>query len=670
MIAARPDVGKGAPSRESATAAHRTGLAALAAVRGALGRGHSMRANVRCPKAGRGAILSGRARTTNSPSNGSAARSHRAGPRAGRLRTKTETETEKKNGLAVPRQLPERLARRRHVDDRGQDPALRRVRFPVRHRAALRGTGTGTEKPDGHRAGGAVPLACRAGHRRRVPRRGTGEFVRFHRAPAERGARRGVRALPDGAHRGSQLQAPPAVRDGLGRRQHADARADRDGGHPDEGQRLRRIACPPAAARHGRPACALPALRSGNADRELRAQFGARAHCGPQHGRPLRTARRDREIGDGRLGRRRSRSGGAGAGIRRRRAAARGGEAVCRALRRHRPSKIGEYGFEIEALLLEQPRIPHEIVDASNRVTAAIKLKEAATFEGDAHKIGVVKRAEADKDAKKLSGEGVAAQAKAIADGRLEIVKALKDEAHLEPASILAMQLMTQFFDTMREIGKSPSATIMLPGSIGGAGDYIRDGMASIMAALVAARPPKTEPSPAAAVPAAPAASAATAAGASRVDGRGRQRMTGLEAICASCARRRRPRRCSSPFGRRRRTVRAAPAGASGPWPERSLPGALGVFWVLMLLPYGAVPSAGAAVFWSLASVGFADLARSPGDARGPEGSRSACRRRLPLVGHDRRDAGTAEPVHGRRARRDGRACAVVRGAQLQMQNS
>src|SRR6185295_5897802 len=89
-------------------------------------------------------------------------------------------------------------------------------------------------------------------------------------------------------------------------------------------------------------------------------------------------------------------------------------------------------------------------------------------------KILKVKQAEADAMSKHLQGQGIANQRKAIIDGLRESVETFK--AGVEGASardVMILVLLTQYFDTLKEIGGSArSNTIMMPHSPGGMVDF------------------------------------------------------------------------------------------------------------------------------------------------------------------------------------------------------
>jgi len=136
--------------------------------------------------------------------------------------------------------------------------------------------------------------------------------------------------------------------------------------------------------------------------------------------------------------------------------------------------QMDQYGYKIVKTLITDIN-PDELVKASmNKINAAMRDKEAAFQEAEGEKIRIVKRAEAEADSKRLSGEGIAAQRLEIVRGFKESVedfqKALQD---VDPQEIMQFVLMTQYFDTLTSIGSnSTNNTIMVPHTPGGMKDF------------------------------------------------------------------------------------------------------------------------------------------------------------------------------------------------------
>ena len=147
---------------------------------------------------------------------------------------------------------------------------------------------------------------------------------------------------------------------------------------------------------------------------------------------------------------------------------------IAMAVRDNISSQMEQYGYKIVKTLITDIN-PDELVKASmNKINAATRDKEAAVQEAEAEKIRIVKRAEAEADSKRLSGEGIAQQ-------RLEIVRGFKESVEdfqkalqeVDPQEIMQFVLMTQYFDTLTAIGANENNnTVMVPHTPGGMKDF------------------------------------------------------------------------------------------------------------------------------------------------------------------------------------------------------
>ncbi len=141
------------------------------------------------------------------------------------------------------------------------------------------------------------------------------------------------------------------------------------------------------------------------------------------------------------------------------------------------------FGFEIANVLVDEPQPSKEVRDSFNRVIAAKREREAAENEAAAERIRLIGVAEAERESKRLQGEGIAAQRLAIAEGYNVAMKALKDAMPTTSEhDILAMLMMTNHWDTIRDAAHSPSNTILM----NGAGEGALEDMGRLAAAFQA----------------------------------------------------------------------------------------------------------------------------------------------------------------------------------------
>ncbi len=131
-----------------------------------------------------------------------------------------------------------------------------------------------------------------------------------------------------------------------------------------------------------------------------------------------------------------------------------------------------EFGYGIVKALVPGIEPDHGVKAAMNDINAAQRTRIAATEKGEAARILQVKAAEAESQSKKLQGEGIAAQRKAIVAGLKESVEDMTKATGTTAADVMQLLLLTQYFDTLKEIGTQGKATtIMIPHSPGAIGD-------------------------------------------------------------------------------------------------------------------------------------------------------------------------------------------------------
>lgn len=156
---------------------------------------------------------------------------------------------------------------------------------------------------------------------------------------------------------------------------------------------------------------------------------------------------------------------------------------VANAIRNELQGAMKEYGYDIVKALVTDIDPDSDVKSAMNRINAAERNKKAAEYEGDAEKIVMVKKAEAEAESKKLQGEGIANQRRAIAKGLEESVKLLGD-AGVAAKEASAMIIVTQHYDTLQAIGAhNKSSLILMPNSPDSATQMMAGMMASLKAA-------------------------------------------------------------------------------------------------------------------------------------------------------------------------------------------
>uniref|UniRef100_A0A2N9HRX6 Band 7 domain-containing protein n=1 Tax=Fagus sylvatica TaxID=28930 RepID=A0A2N9HRX6_FAGSY len=151
---------------------------------------------------------------------------------------------------------------------------------------------------------------------------------------------------------------------------------------------------------------------------------------------------------------------------------------------------MGAYGYSIEHILMVDIIPDASVRKAMNEINAAQRLQLASVYKGESEKILLVKRAEAEAEAKYLGGVGVARQRQAITEGlRENIVNFSHKVEGTSAKEVMDLIMVTQYFDTIKDLGNSSKNTTVFiphgPGHVRDIGDQIRDGMMQATSAQV-----------------------------------------------------------------------------------------------------------------------------------------------------------------------------------------
>lgn len=134
---------------------------------------------------------------------------------------------------------------------------------------------------------------------------------------------------------------------------------------------------------------------------------------------------------------------------------------------------MDDFGYGIIKALVTDIDPDAKVKASMNEINAAQRLREAAVQQAEADKIRVVKAAEGEAESKALQGQGIANQRKAIIEGLKESVESFSNQITGTSANdVMNLVLMTQYFDTIKDIGLSGKGnTILIPHSPGGMQD-------------------------------------------------------------------------------------------------------------------------------------------------------------------------------------------------------
>ena len=133
-------------------------------------------------------------------------------------------------------------------------------------------------------------------------------------------------------------------------------------------------------------------------------------------------------------------------------------------------TKMQEYGYTIVQSLVNDVRPAANVATAMNEIVAQERLQRAAEHRAQAEYIIVVRAAEADAESKRLAGEGIANQRKAIVQGYQESVAGLQQATGVDAREIMSVVLMTQYFDALRDMAAGGKNSVIFanhaPGEI------------------------------------------------------------------------------------------------------------------------------------------------------------------------------------------------------------
>ncbi len=139
-----------------------------------------------------------------------------------------------------------------------------------------------------------------------------------------------------------------------------------------------------------------------------------------------------------------------------------------------------EWGMNIKSFQITNVNFPLTITNAMSEVVASLQLRKAAENKGEATKIQAIKEAEAEKERKRLQGEGVAQEREAIAKGLENSITTLQKVTSQNPKEIMAILSLTQYLDTLKSVGVSQNAkVIFMDTSVGKTSELMKDLIAS-----------------------------------------------------------------------------------------------------------------------------------------------------------------------------------------------
>jgi len=129
---------------------------------------------------------------------------------------------------------------------------------------------------------------------------------------------------------------------------------------------------------------------------------------------------------------------------------------IAAAVKQELDSDMAAFGYEIVNVLVTDIIPDAKVKSAMNDINAAQREQVAAQARGEADKILVVKKAEAEAESKALQGQGIANQRKAIVEGLQSSIEQFQKAVEgATSKDVMQLVLVTQYFDTLKSIGEN-----------------------------------------------------------------------------------------------------------------------------------------------------------------------------------------------------------------------
>lgn len=127
------------------------------------------------------------------------------------------------------------------------------------------------------------------------------------------------------------------------------------------------------------------------------------------------------------------------------------------------------YGIDIMSALVVDIQPRYGVSEAIDQVQKVQRLRVAAVDAAETEKLTRVRAAEASCTSRRLAGEGLAQQRKALVAGLLSTVKEMKsDVPSLSTQDAATMLIMNQYYDTLRAIASRSGRRVMVWETSGG----------------------------------------------------------------------------------------------------------------------------------------------------------------------------------------------------------
>lgn len=135
-------------------------------------------------------------------------------------------------------------------------------------------------------------------------------------------------------------------------------------------------------------------------------------------------------------------------------------DSIVKEVTEHLSSKVLEFGYKIEGVLVDQPTVPADVQRSFNRVIASEREREAAKQEAEGNRIRVVAAAEAEAESQIARANGLTKSRKIIIEGLEANIQTIRATG-ADVSSAMDMLLQVNRLDTIRDAAHHKNLILM-----------------------------------------------------------------------------------------------------------------------------------------------------------------------------------------------------------------
>ncbi len=137
-------------------------------------------------------------------------------------------------------------------------------------------------------------------------------------------------------------------------------------------------------------------------------------------------------------------------------------EAIASSIDHSVADKMLAYGYTVVTTLITAIRLPQEVQESMNRIVASKNNLESATNDANAARQKTVIAAQAEAEAMRARGEGIANQRTAIAEGIKQSLDTIRDSG-VSSQEANSLFMFSQWTEMMTDVSHNGASTIVLP---------------------------------------------------------------------------------------------------------------------------------------------------------------------------------------------------------------